>query len=244
MAIHMENESLSSIPGIGPARRLLLEAAGIATRSAFARADVAQIISLTGMPRAQAEQALQAARAVTPPSNGSEPTAAAAPPPIDEAFPDLPAEMNPSALLADATPSSSVPPPPPPAPESEDATPEEIELSELDRAVLKCRTALADATRRLETPRLTRQLTRFALLLDKLPELAARRKPKRVRALARRLESTADFLEWCAASADRTLGREKREERMRQRIKAARAAVRDILRESRKARRSSSPKKR
>lgn len=230
----MENDSLSSIPGIGPARRLLLEAAGISTRSAFAQADVAQIISLTGMPRAQAEQALQAARALPLPTNGSEPTASAAPPPIDEAFPDLPAEMLPGAPVEDDSPSSSVPPPLPPAPEEEDATPEEAGLSELDRAVVKTRTALSDATRRLDTPRLTRQLARFALLLDKLPERAARSKPKRVRALARRLESIAAFLEQCAAAADRTLGREKREERMRQRIKAERVALRDLLRTSRK----------
>lgn len=236
----MENDSLSSIPGIGPARRLLLEAAGIATRSAFAQAEVAQIISLTGMPRAQAEQALQAARAITPPSNGSEPTAAL--PPVDEAFPNLLAEMEAAIPIEDASPSSSMPPPLPPAPGEEDATPEEVELSELDRAVLKTRTALSDATRLLDTPRLTKQLTRFALLLDKLPERAARRKPRRVRTLAQRLESTAAFLEECAASADRTLGKEKREERMRERIKAERIAIRDILSNSRRPQRRDSKK--
>ena len=77
---------------------------------------------------------------------------------------------------------------------------------------------------------------RIMMTLEKLPEIAARRKPKRVRTLVRRLESGAAFLEECAASADKTIGREKREERMRERLKEERIAIRDLLKEAKRAR--------
>ncbi len=51
-------DSLTGVPGIGVARRRLLESAGITTRDALAQMLPEQLVSLTGMPRSTAETIL------------------------------------------------------------------------------------------------------------------------------------------------------------------------------------------
>ena len=85
-------ETLNGIPGIGPARRALLIAAGISSRAALQVATVEQLISVTGMPRAQAEQALSTVQTplienaplrVLPLSTPIEPSTPESEPPFD-----------------------------------------------------------------------------------------------------------------------------------------------------------------
>ncbi len=226
----MQNNSdnsgdLNGIPGIGPARRAAFEAAGVLTRAALARMDVAQVVSVSGMGRAQAEAAL---RFVLDASGDESVDVEAAAPVVsgDEAFPPR-ATMK----AGDAAPALPVPPD-----EDEDALTAEAQASEVERAMFAVRTALSDVTRVADDARLNRQLTRFDVLLNAMPVRTERLRPKAAREVAQKLTRLAARLERNAVrlATETKREREKRTARLRDRLKAERGALIALLEPSKK----------
>ena len=205
-------DALSNIPGIGPARKAALYAAGITTRAALVQASAEQIISLTGMPRAQAEKVLETLQETEAPLL-STPSPQIAPPLQDEA---MPAEPTPD-LQSDASPGT-------PVLSDDDQNPVIASRGLLDNAAFRAKTALSDATRIWGLGDLTKQMTRLAVILDIVTEQAAPvLRPKASKRLAVQLE---DFSEWIekALSSKKPL-KDKRKDKVRQRLKAERIAI-------------------
>lgn len=192
-------EDLSGIPGVGPARRAALIAAGITTRAALARASVEQLVSMTGMARAQAERTLAVLR-----QDGESAAATTTP------------ALSPVPLTDEALPTEDGMP----AAAEEPAPAEERPLTDLERAIFAARTALADVTRLLTGPRLEKSLTRFATLLEALPARAAKLPARRQKRLMLRLRRITIRLERAVSRAGRMT--EKREKRLRDRLREER----------------------
>ena len=161
-ALPPASDRLLGVPGLGPIRITALHAAGITTRAQLAQSSVEQLISMTGMPRTQAEKTLAAVR-------GTASVATTPPPPTDELMP------TPGILGESAD-----------RPEPTDPEPDLPPASDLDRALLTARTALSDATRHF--PALDRPLIKFAIRLEKLPRQAAGLTEKKQAKIAARLD--------------------------------------------------------
>lgn len=220
-------DALSNIPGIGPARKAALYAAGIMTRAALAQASVEQLISLTGMPRAQAEKALEALQTAEA-SPLSDPSPQIAPPLMDEAMPDTPLPIP----AGDPSPEQPVLPDDDPATETQGL---------LDNAAFRARTALSDATRVWSLPRLTKSMERLAKALDTMTEQADEAlRPSEAKRLTARLMALAEWIEKSLAE-EKPLS-EKRRVRVRERLKLARVEIEKTVRAS--IQRSSKKRKR
>jgi len=209
---------LSGIPGVGPARRAAFEAAGVSTRAALARMDAVQIVSVSGMGRAQAEAALAFVQGALAEANEVTEAAPSTSDDGDEAFPP--------AATGDGGDT------PPPSPEkNEDALPAEAQASRVERAIFAARTALSDVTRIADDARLTRQLTRLAVLLDETPARAERLRPKAAREVAENLARLAARLERNAVrlATETKREREKRTVRLRDRLKTDRQTLVALL---------------
>lgn len=205
-------DALSNIPGIGPARKAALYAAGITTREALAQASVEQIIRLTGMPRAQAEKALEALRTTESPAF-SAPSPQIAPPLTDEAMPAAPIPVPAGDPHTEA-----------PVLPDEDQDPATEARGLLDNATFRARTALSDATRVWDLPRLTKSLERLAGVLDTVTEKATEElRPKAAKRLTGQLTSFATWIEKSLAG-DKPLS-EKRRDQLRDRLKSERAEI-------------------
>ncbi|MES2460942.1 MAG: helix-hairpin-helix domain-containing protein [Armatimonadota bacterium] len=210
-------DALSNIPGIGPARKAALYAAGITTRAALAQASADQLISLTGMPRGQAEKALEALHATESPGL-SAPSPQIAPPLEDEAMPTSPPPAPPVSASADA-----------PALPDDDQNPVTAERGMLDNAAFRAKTALSDATRVWDLSELEKPLARLAAALDSVSEKAENVfRPKAAKRLTAQL---GDFSQWLekAISENKPL-KEKRREQVRQRLKSERIEIEEAVR--------------
>jgi hypothetical protein len=227
-------DALGSIPGIGPARKAALFAAGITTRAALAQASVEQIISVTGMPRTQAEKALDALQA-TEALTLSAPSPQIAPPLTDEAMPEAPA---PSVPARDEPTETPVLP-------DDDQDPQTAVRGLLDNAAFRAKTALSDATRVWSLPELIKPLAKLVTALDAVTEQAASvLRPKAAIRLAVRLGKLTTWIE--KAVAEKQPPSEKRQDRVRQRLKAERAEIEETIYKEIKAAKDASrePKRR
>jgi hypothetical protein len=205
-------DTLSNIPGIGPARKAALYAAGITTRTALAQASVEQLISLTGMARAQAEKALEALRETEAPSM-SAPSAQVDPPLQDEAMPETPLPVLSGIEVTDA-----------PSLLDDDQNKVTAARGMLDNAAFRARTALSDATRVWGLGEFTKPLTKFAVILDIVTEQVANvLGPKASKRLAGQLEDLSQWLE--KAIIDNKPLKDKRTNKVRQRLKSKRVAI-------------------
>ena len=213
-------DELNDIPGIGPSRRAALTAAGIVSRVALAEMSVDQLVSLTGMPRKQAEAALQSVH------NSAAATAATLPPaPTDETFPTAISPNLPESELLETA--EAVAPDEPVLPD-EDADPVLGARAHADRASLRVQTALADASRIWDSPRLHRAMARVELIMeDVIAAPAGILRPGTSRRLAARLDTLADWLETTLAAA-RPLT-DKRRDVIRERLRSDREYVEESL---------------
>lgn len=214
-------DSLSGIPGVGPSRKAALVAAGVTTRAALAQMSVEQLISLTGMPRAQAAAALDAVRKEESP----QPALTA---PADEAYPEAAGrpDTDPKADRLEATEEAATPETP--VLPDEDQSPAVAARAVLDRAALRVKTALADATRVWSLPKLNRPLARLIVTLDGVTtELADTLRPKASRRLATRLDAVAAWIETEVAKEKPMT--DKRRERLRERLRTDRQRVEEAL---------------
>ena len=206
-------DALSNIPGVGPARKAALYAAGITTRASLAQASVEQLISLTGMPRAQAIKTLEALQATEAPFL-SVPSPQIAPPLMDEAMPTAPPLPS---TGGDAP--SEIPVLP-----DDDQDPAAANRGILDNAAFRTKTAISDATRVWSLPKLTKSLARLVTVLDTVTEQAADvLRPKATKRLASQLEDLSVWIE--KAVADEKPLSEKRRERVRERLKSERIEI-------------------
>jgi hypothetical protein len=214
--IETVTDALSNIPGIGPARKTALYAAGITTRAALSQASVEQIISLTGMPRNQAEKALESLQ-TTESVALSTPSPQIAPPLQDEAMPGTPPPVP-----ADETPTEI------PALPDDDQNPEMAVRGMLDNAAFRTKTALADATRVWSLPKLIKPLTKLATTLDTLTEQTVSvLRPKTAARLAVRLESLSRWVEKTAANDKPP--KSKQRDRVRRRLKSEHAELTEAI---------------
>ncbi len=234
------DESLNNIAHLGPARRAALEAAGITTRSQLAQASVDQLVGVTGMPRSAAQKVLASLQGSSSPDAAPVPQEAPLPeelpPPGEtvaaEAPPAEPPPAEPPAAEARAVEEAVVmlAPALPPAPQPEDGTETVDARAQLEKAVLRVDTALADATggtpARKLAPELNRQLAKLAALVDELPRHAERLKPKRMRGVTARLQAVADRLRRFAAMGS---AGPKEQEKLRQEIREQRKKIAEAL---------------
>jgi hypothetical protein len=210
-------DALDNIPGIGPARKAALYAAGITTRAGLAQASVEQIISLTGMPRTQAEKALEALHATDAPVL-SAPSPQAEPPLQDEAMPEAPA---PSAL-------TNVEPTGTPVLPDDDHAPATAARGLLDNAAFRAKTSLSDATRVWDLPKLIKPLTKLAAALDAVTEQAANTlRPKAAKRLQVRLEEFSAWVEKAVTNKQPLSG--KRRNQIRERLKCERIEIEKMV---------------
>jgi hypothetical protein len=202
---------LDGIPGLGPARRAALAAAGITSRADLVAATTDQLVSVTGMPRSQAERALAALKTTraAPEEALTAPAAALPEIPPDEALPD----ENGAAPLPD---------------ESEPTAPEPEPSTDLDRAIFKARTALSDATRLLaEASGLHKSLEKLGVLLEGLSRRTEKLGAKRRTRLAERLDALTRRLERAAARSHEMTP--ERAKRLRERLKTERQAIAEAI---------------
>lgn len=201
-------DALSNIPGIGPARKAALYAAGITTRAALAQASVEQLISLTGLSRTQAEKALETLHTTDAPAL-SAPSPQIAPPLADEAMPTVESDTKPA------------------EPDDVPLVPDEDESADhsaqglLDRAAFRTKTALSDATRVWDLPKLSKSMARLAAILDSLTERDLR--PKAAKRLAPRLEDLSAGIE--RGLANEKPPKEKKQTQIRERLKSERIEI-------------------
>ncbi len=206
---------LSGVSGLGPVRRRLLSEAGITTRAELARATAEQIVSITGMPLSLAEQvARSVATAADPPNRGTAP---------------------------DHAPETDTPPPP--GGEESLAPGEDApRTTRLERAALRARAAIADASRHAgEGSKLSETLSRFARLADELPgRVTPETRGGVVKRLTERVEGITERLEGIGTTkkAGSLLGT-KRAKRLEQRLKRTRDSIKRTLKTSA----SNSPRK-
>ena len=210
------SDGLLGVPGLGPIRITALHAAGITTRAQLAQATVEQLISVTGMPRAQAEKTRAAVL-------GTASAATTPPPPTDELMPLAGTIGGP----ADR-----------PAPEPTDPEPDTPPAADLDRALLTARTALADATRHF--PSLDRPLIKFAIRLEKLPRLAAELTEKKQAKIAARLDKLTAHLE--KASIPTGKETKARRERLQNRLESEEEKLLAIFPTKQEAKKERKPK--
>lgn len=198
-----ENQnSLEGIPGIGPARRTALAAAGITRRAELARATIEQLVSVTGMPRTQAEQALAFVQNAVP---QTVPEAVG-----DEAMPEPSSDMETSLPLPDA--------------------PEETPLlTDLDRALFAARTALSDMTRVFDDTQMEKPFARLANVLDTVTARAAKLPGKRQKRLTSRLQKLTERLERAAAGKSKLTP--KRRKLLREQLREGRRSLSEAIAE-------------
>ncbi|MBC8104025.1 MAG: hypothetical protein H7Z41_15740 [Cytophagales bacterium] len=209
-------DDLGSIPGIGPARKATLVAGGVTTRAALAQASVEQLVSLTGMPRAQAEKTLAFLQE------------------NHEALPVAPGPLESTEATETTEGAGGLPFPAPalndsPVLPDDDQDPATAARGMLDRAAFRAKTAISDATRLWNLPKLSKPLARIVLLLDAVVErVSGSLNPKAAKRLAARLEAHADWIErTLAANKPFT---EKRRDRIRQRLKSDRSQIAEAIR--------------
>jgi hypothetical protein len=175
------SDDLDDIPGLGPARRATLAAAGLASRAALQSITLEQLIAVTGMPRAKAATVIATLHEPKDAHTSS--------PPTDEAYPEA-AIIDPASLGG--------PPPSGPTLPDDDQSPAMAAQAALDRAAVRLQSAVADMTRRWQAPEIERRQARLIAVLDTLiggPEL----RPKTARKLAVRLDAvTARIEKWFA----------------------------------------------
>ena len=209
------DESLNNIPYLGPARRAALEAAGITTRSQLVQASVEQLVGVTGMPRTLAERTLLFLHANAAP-NGAPPPQAS-PTPTETPASPLPIEQKPVFDIFPESLMETLPSPPKP----EDGTEAVDTRTDLDRAILRLSTALSDTTRN-QPPKLSRQFTKLAALLEELPRAVSALKPRQVRALTKQIEALTSRLGDPPAT-------KKAEEKLREFLREERRKIKGTL---------------
>ena len=182
-------------------------AAGITTRAALAQASVEQIVSLTGLSRTQAEKALETLQATNAPTF-SAPSPQIAPPLTDEAMPPVDFDTKPTADHVPLVPNED---------ENEDHSAQGL----LDCAAFRTKTALSDATRIWDFPKLSKSLARLATVLDSLTERDLR--PKATKRLATRLENLSVWIE--KGLAGEKAPKEKKRAQVWERLKSERIEV-------------------
>ena len=226
-----EPDELAGIPGLGPARRAALAAAGIASAAEIAGMTIDQLVGVTGMPRSQASVSLDAARRRT---SADSPTDDA--PPTDEAFPAGSADAADGLPLKQTLEGVATAGTGQPSLEDDDSSPGPAARARLDRAAFRLKTALSDLSRQWSAPRLIRPIGRLAVVLDLLSgaagDAAEPPRPKTARRLSGRFDFLAEWLETQLLTEKPAT--KKRQERVRDRLRAERQQVQETIKTSRR----------
>lgn len=200
-------DTLEGIPGIGPARRSALTAAGITTAESLHALGAAELARLTRMPRAQADRIIES---LSEEAEASAPVVETPPPPPpSEVVSDEPATVE--------TVEAAVPPVAEPTPSP----------TEDDPGIMRVRAAANALARRKGFGRLARPFARLHLLLDDLSGKTAVWTPKQKKRLRERLTDVAARLEKVAGH-DKPLT-PKAEKRFRERLREDRRTIAEML---------------
>jgi hypothetical protein len=207
------SDSLDGIPGIGPARKAALLAAGLTTRTAIVGAGTDEVIRITRMPRTQAERLLAALEET---QNTAEVSAATETPQLEL--------LTEAAEITDTVETAETVPAVEKTPRVEDVT---VTILPLHTMIARIESAAESLMERKNAAPLKKPVARLRQFLQELPKGSGALTPKRTARIIERLETVALRFEK-VQEKDSNLT-PKRLKRLRDRLREDRRAVAEIL---------------